>query len=350
MPILSFAEAVHNATKYMMMYDARIHVLGLGATYPNGLDGTMGNLAEKYPNRVHDTPCSENAVTGMAVGMAVSGLKPLVHHGRIEFALHAMDQIITQSAKWNYMFGGNYQCPLTLRIAMGRQWGNGPQHTLTPKGLFAVPGLRVVCPSTPSSARLLLIAALDDINPVIYLESRWLYKIKETVTGGEDALLQDTQSIYEPKILKQGTDITIVAVADMVLEALRAAELLKAVHINAEVIDIVSVYPLDMRAVLNSMRKTGHLICVDASTPAYSIAHEIIARTGGFGTAITCPDIACPTAPSLTADYYPTAETIATCAVKKLDKNFVFPDIKSFSELNLPPTENIDGLLGKGIV
>src|ERR1043166_5856174 len=119
-----------------MAEDPAIHIFGLGTRDANGADGTTAGLASEFPGRIHDTPCSEAAVTGMAVGAAISGLHPLVHHGRVEFALYALDAIVTQAAKWNAMFGGDYPCPIVFRIAVGRQWGNGPQHTQALHGLW----------------------------------------------------------------------------------------------------------------------------------------------------------------------------------------------------------------------
>ena len=334
----TFSEAIQSATAELLE-DKRVHVIGLGASYKNGLDGTMGDLAERYPEQVHDVPCSENAITGTAVGMATAGLLPLVHHGRIEFSFHAFDQIFNQAAKWSYMFGGNYQCALTARIAMGRQWGNGPQHTFTAKGIFAIPGLKVAAPSSPNAAKNLLLAAVRDPNPVIYLESRWLYKTKETVIDTE-------MPLDKARVLRTGKDVTIVAVADMVIDALKAARLLANIGVEAEVIDVVSVYPLDIATMRDSVSKTGHLVTVDASTPSYSIAHEIIAELG-TGVALTCPDTPCPTAPSLAAKYYPTAARIASVTLRSLGRELTFDENYTFEELNLPPTDNFDTQLLK---
>jgi acetoin:2,6-dichlorophenolindophenol oxidoreductase subunit beta len=339
---ISFTEAIRIATEELLQ-DSATHVLGLGASYKNGLDGTMGNLAEKFPAQVHDMPCSENAITGMAVGMATTGLKPIVHHGRIEFAFHAFDQILTQAAKWEYMFGGDYPCPLTIRIAMGRQWGNGPQHTFTQKGIFAVPGLQVVAPSSPYASKHLLIAAHNHPGPVIYLESRWLYKTQESMSNSDKPEGAISCGLSKARVLREGNDITIVAVADMVLEALRAARLLAEGGIDAEVIDLVSVYPIDWDTIHSSVSKTGYLIAADAATPAYSVAHEIVSRIDGSVCCITCPDMPCPTAPALTASYYPQSHEIANAALKMLCKEYIhYSKQSSFAELNLAPTDDFD--------
>lgn len=340
---VSFTEAIYMATAERLK-DSCTHVLGLGATYPNGLDGTMKDLAARYPNQVHDTPCSESCINGIGLGASINGLLPIIHHGRTEFALYGIDQIVTQASKWNYMFGGDYPCPLTFRIAMGRQWGNGPQHTLTAKGIFAVPGLCVVAPSRPVSAYRLLLAAATSNKPVIYLESRWLYKTTETVHTFECASHNDL-FLLSAVPLTEGTDITIVAVADMVLESLRAAKLLATIGISAEVVDLVSVYPLDYNTIHKSVKKTGRLLVVDASTPAYSVAHEVLSQFNGVS--LTCPDTACPTSPKLTANYYPTDINIANCAAMVLASPKAFENRKTFAQLNLPPTDNFDTLLAQ---
>ena len=159
--IIKYTEALKEATDQMMEIDRDIFVIGLGVSYKNGADGTTSGLKLKYADRVFDVPVSEGAFTGMAVGAAINGLKPIVHHGRVEFGFYATDQIFTQAARWNYMFGGNNNVPIVFRIAVGRQWGNGPQHTQSPYALFGgAIGLKVVIPSTPKMAKGLLVAAL----------------------------------------------------------------------------------------------------------------------------------------------------------------------------------------------
>lgn len=345
MRIINFADAIQEATDEAMTEDERIHVFGLGAVYPNGLDGTMGDLARRFPERVHDMPCSENAITGIGVGAAISGLHPIIHHGRLEFALHAMDQIVTQAGKWDYMFGGNYPCTLTIRIALGRQWGNGPQHTLTDKTMFSHPGLKVVCPSQPQSAKSLLLAALqEDPGPVIYLEPRWLYKLRGVVSGVR-------MPLNKAQILRSGDHITFVAVGDAVLEALRAAELLRMSGVIAEVIDLVSVYPLDMETIRMSVNKTRHLVAVDIATE-HNIMDNVIGSLISYCSfsaldirKVNCPDTPCPTALGLTEVYYPSAIAIANVAAEMLQTDTCSRDVRTFSEIHLPPTENISELI-----
>lgn len=338
---MTFAEAIKEATSKLMNTYPNMHIFGLGASYPNGLDGTMGNIAVEHPERVHDTPCSEAAVTGMAMGAAISGIRSLVHHGRVEFALFAADPLLTQAAKWAYSFG-NYPVPLTVRIALGRQWGNGPQHTINAKGLFAVPGLKVVCPSTPQAAYGLLLSAVEDNNPVIYLEPRWAYKLKEYIVDSR-------MSLDRARVMKSGKDITVVAVGDTVIDVLKAAEMLKE-FVDVEVVDLVSVYPIDRTTIIDSIRNTRRLLVCESSTYEYSTASQILSIVGsvaGIGSAgiLACQDYACPTAPSLTKDYYPTPKSIANKILIMCGRSHRIENEETFAQLNLPPTDNVTDLL-----
>lgn len=347
---ISFTEAIREATIQAMQGDPSVHQLGLGVTYPNGADGTTGGLVDRFPGRVHDTPVSENAITGMAVGMAACGLRPIVHHGRIEFALYAADPILTQAANFRFMFGGEYTCPLTVRIALGRQWGNGPQHTRIGRGIFAAPGLKVVCPSTPVAAKGLLMSAIADNNPVLFMEHRWLYKLRQSVPV--EPFMQPLDSA---QILRYGTHVTIAAIGDMVVEALRAAELLADLGVQAEVIDLVSQYPLDVQTVLDSVRKTTNLVVCDVAPPGYSMTEQVAAAVaefeGAFASVRTVNSVwsPCPTATPLTESYYPTdaniVATVGSMLGMKAGQIAAVIKGKHFPELHLAPSINVDSLI-----
>ncbi|MDO8482046.1 MAG: transketolase C-terminal domain-containing protein [bacterium] len=336
--ILKYTEALREAADQLLEKDPSVFVVGLGVSYKDGADGTTSGLAMKYPKRVLDVPVSENAFTGMAVGAALSGLRPIVHHGRVEFSMLAMDPIITQAAKWNYMFGGGNPVPITLRIAVGRQWGNGPQHTQSLYGLFGgTPGLKVVIPSTPRMAKGLLISAVRDNNPVIILESRWLYKVKQDVPEkmwGEP--------LDKAKVLKKGTSITVVAYGDGLVSALEAYDLVGK-SASIELIDVVSINPIDYETITKSVAKTGRLLCVDTAPGAFSVGSEIIATVAKsikfkeLPLSISTPAVPCPTSTALTESYYPTKVDIANAVLRAVKK----PDIKrvlTFEELHLAPS------------
>jgi len=351
--VLTYVEAIREALDQSMEQDASIFVMGLGATYANGCDGTTAGLVDKYPERVFDTPCSENATTGFCVGAAIAGMRPVIYHGRVEFALFAIDQIVTQAAKWNYMFGGKSPVPAVIRIAVGRRWGDAPQHTTVLHSLFAhVPGLKVVIPSTPRMAKGLLISAIHDNNPVVFIEHRWLYNTRQTVSEDRSGYPLDAAHV------RIGKDITIVAMADTHLEICRALPILKAAGVNPEIIDLVSINPVDYRTIIESVRKTGRLLVADVGTKAFGVGSEIISRVcedeetyssmKASPISVAAPECPCPMSPSLTEHYYPTVSTILD-SIRKMEgfkktkfKNNLNPD---FHAIHMPSNENLDELL-----
>jgi len=338
--LIKYTEALKEATDQMMEIDPKIFVVGLGVSYKNGADGTTAGLKAKYPDRILDVPVSEAAVTGMAVGAAITGLHPIVHHGRVEFALLASDQIFTQAAKWNYMFGGGNPVPVVFRINVGRQWGNGPQHTQALYSLFGnAVGLKVVIPSSPRMAKGLLVSALKDKNPVVILEPRWLFNTKQDVP---------TEIFSEPldkaQIVNKGKDITVVAYGDGLFSAREALALIgdKA---DIELIDVVSINPVDYGTIFASVKKTGRLLCVDTTNEAFNIGSEIIGKTAQQAditfkdkpSSISCPNVPCPTSTVLTEEYYPTRVDIANKILAILKKGKVEAKL-TFEELHLAPT------------
>lgn len=316
---LKFNRALREAIDLCMEEDPTVYLMGLGVPDPKGIFGSTLGLAEKYgPSRVMDMPTSENGMTGIAIGSALVGMRPIMTHQRLDFALLALDQLVNQGAKWHYMFGGQRPVPLVVRMIIGRGWGQGPQHSQSLQAWFAhVPGLKVVMPATPHDAKGLLIASIEDPNPVIFLEHRWLYDIRGPVPEG----------IYRvplgcARVARAGEDLTIVAASYMTLEALRAADALAADGIAAEVIDLRTLSPLDEEAILRSVRKTGRLIVADTGWTSYGIGAEIIARVteraldalAAPPRRVALPDCPAPTSSALTKCYYPRAAQIVDAA------------------------------------
>lgn len=316
---LTFAQAINEATDLCMGADPAVYLMGLGVPDVKGIFGTTSGLQEKYGSqRVLDMPTSENGMTGVAIGSACVGSRPIMVHQRIEFALLAIDQIINQAANWHYMFGGQDTMPLVIRMLIGRGWGQGPQHSQSLQAMFAhVPGLKVVMPTTPHDAKGLLIAAVKDNNPVIYLENRWLHNIRGPVPEG----LYEVP-IGKARTARQGRDVTIVSTSYMTLEALRAADLLAQGGIEAEVIDVRSIRPLDSGLILESIRRTGRLVVADAAWATYGFSAEVLALAaesahGALKSApcrVTLPDVPSPSTRALTVDYYPRAINIINAA------------------------------------
>lgn len=342
---IKYTDAIFQATNHALETREDVFVIGLGVSYANGADGTMGDLGIRFPSRVLDVPVSEAAITGAALGSAISGMRPIVHHGRVEFALFAADQIFTQAAKWNYMFGGNYPAPIVFRIALGRQWGNGPQHTQALYGLFGgVPGLKVVIPSTPYMAKGLLISAIADNNPVVFLEPRWLYQIKEKVPADSFEL-----PLNKARVVNTGESVTLATYGDGVIDALKASKILSSFGINLEVIDLVSINPIDFDTIAKSVQKTKNIITLDTTNYSFNIGSMIISEIAckyfdileRNPLKISAPDVPVPTSTVLTELYYPNFSTVTDQVLKYFDLEPLAIKL-SFEELHLPPSHRID--------
>ena len=271
---LTFAQAIWEATDQSMSRDPNVYIMGLGVPDPKGIFGTTLGFKEKYGSkRVLDMPASENGMTGVAIGSALTGLRPIMTHQRADFVLVAMDQIVNQAAKWHYMFAGKTSVPLVIRMIIGRGWGNGPQHSQNFQAMFAhIPGLRVIAPATPYEAKGLLISSIEDNNPVLFFEHRWLYNQCGCVPEEYYSLPLGTATILRP-----GNDITIIASMEMALQTLHIAEQLEKYKISAEIINICSLKPLDENSILQSVAKTGRVLIIDSSWSSFGVSAEIAA-------------------------------------------------------------------------
>lgn len=312
---INFAQAILEATQQCMERDPSVYIMGLGVTDPKGVFGTTLGLEKRFGSkRVLDMPVSENGMTGVAIGSALVGMRPILTHQRVDFILLSLDQIINNAAKWHYMFGGKMKIPLVIRVLIGRGWGQGPQHSQSLQSLFAhIPGLKVIMPSNPYDAKGLLISAIEDNNPVIFLEHRWLYGI-----SGYVPQRMYREPLYKAKIVKEGQDITIIASSYMVLEAIRASQMLERDGVEAEIIDLRTIRPLDEECIIKSVSKTGRLIVVDGAWRSFGISAEVIALVTENvysvlktkPVRITLPDIPTPTSPALIQHYYPRAVNV----------------------------------------
>ena len=217
---ISFAKAINQAFIDSMDANEKVICMGLGVPDPKGVFGTTHNLQNLYgKERVFDTPTSENANTGICIGLAIAGYVPVITHQRLDFALLSLDQIINNAAKIRYMFGGKLSCPLVIRMILGRGWGQGPTHSQNLQMLFAgIPGLKVVIPATPQDAYSLLRSSIESKDPVIFLEHRWLHNVIGNVNY---QFYQD--DLFTQGVIENGNDFTILATSYMFNEALRAA-------------------------------------------------------------------------------------------------------------------------------
>ena len=323
---LEFYKSINEALEISMKKNSKVILLGLGVDDPKGVFGTTDKLIQKFgKNRVFDMPTAENGMTGVAIGASLSGFIPVITHQRVEFALLSMDQIINQAAKWFYMNAGQMNVPLVIRLIVGRGWGQGPQHSQSLENIFSsIPGLKVVCPSNAKDAKGLLISSIEDKNPVIFYEHRWLHQTFSNVPKG-----YYKSKLGKCKVMKKGKDITIVSNSYMSLESLKAASILKKINVNAEVIDLRSLRPLDSKTIINSVKKTKKILVVDGGWPQYGISSEIISivseRLNDLNnikiSRISLADVPIPSTRALAQYCYPTAEDISKKILKMLNKN-----------------------------
>jgi pyruvate dehydrogenase E1 component beta subunit len=299
----------------MMAADESVFLLGQGVKSPWYVGNTAQGLLEKFgERRVIDTPVSENAVTGAAIGAAIAGMRPIVVHPRLDFMFYALDPIINEAANWYYMNGGKASVPVVIWGIINRGGEQAAQHSQALQAMFAhSPGLKVVMPATAYDAKGLMIAAIKDPNPVIFIDDRWLYGIEDVVP----------EKVYEVPIGKglirrRGADVTLVTASFLVQESLKAAPELAREGIEVELIDLRTVKPLDHRLILGSVKKTGRLVIADGGWKTCGLAAEIAALVSESAFSdlrapikrIALPDCPAPASRSLEQIYYPKAATI----------------------------------------
>ena len=314
--ILSYVEAVREATQQEMERDKSVIVFGLDVDDPKAIQGTTKGLLERFgAERVFGTPLSEDAMTGVAIGMALAGLRPIHIHIRMDFLMLAMNQLVNIASKARYMYGGQVCLPMVVRSMIGKSWGQGAQHS---QGLYSffmhVPGFKVVAPTTPYDAKGCLIAAIRDDNPVMYVEHRILHFQKGPVPEADY-----TVAPGKARVTAHGDDVTLVGISNMQLECLRARHYLEEVGVRAEVIDPIWLSPLDIGTIVGSVQRTRRLIAVDNGWTSCGASAEIVAQVteqlpGVQVRRLGFAPVSCPPAPTLEDAYYPNGRTIAAAA------------------------------------
>lgn len=272
---LSYAEAVREALQQAMRADERVFLLGEDIGVYGGAFGvTNGLLGEFGPERVRDTPISEAGIAGCAIGAAITGMRPILEIQFMDFATLCMEQLVLQAAKMRYMFGGAAHVPMVLRTPSGSGTGAAAQHSESLEAWFAhIPGLKVVTPSTPADAKGLLLASIQDPNPVIFVEHKLLYRTRGEVSEDPEVL-----PLGAAEVKRTGQDVTVIATSAMVLRALAAAERLAVEGISVEVVDPRTIRPLDVETLIASVRKTGRVVIVYEAVKTLGIGAEIAAR------------------------------------------------------------------------
>lgn len=319
--LIRTVDAISEALAQEMERDENVFVFGLDVDDHKRIQGSTAGLVEKFgPERCFGTPLSEDAMTGIAIGAAMAGMRPVHVHIRMDFTLLSANQIINMAAKSHYMSNGQVKVPLVVRCMVGRSWGQGAQHSQALQSLFMhIPGLKVVAPTNAYDAKGTLAAAIRDDNPVIFMEHRLFCNMQSYVP--EESYVVE---LGKARTLIEGTDITIVATSHMVVEAVRAAKLLKEVGISATVIDPITLRPLDMPAITDSASKTGHLLVVDNGWLMCGTGAEILASVAEQGLPVKMSrmgfaETPCPTTRILEDDFYPNAQRIAMRAYKMLN-------------------------------
>ena len=307
--ILSYSLAINEALHQTMAADPAVFLIGQGVKSPWYVGNTAQGLRERFGDeRIIDTPVSENAMTGAAVGAALAGMRPVVVHPRMDFMFYAFDPIINEAANWYYMNGGSLPVPVVFWGIINRGGEQAAQHSQALHGMFAqVPGLKVVMPATPYDAKGLMVAAIREPNPVVFIDDRWLYRLEEPVPEE----IYDVE-IGRARIAREGTDVTVAASSFMVQEALMASELLAEAGIAAEIIDLRTIKPLDGETLLASVKKTGRLVVADGGWRSFGVAAEIsaLAAERAFGALrapvarVTLPDCPAPASTALENAYY----------------------------------------------
>jgi len=322
---LSYSLAINEALHQAMDADPSVFLIGQGVKSPWYVGNTAQGLLQEFGEaRVIDTPVSEHAMTGAAVGAAMAGMRPVVVHPRMDFMLYAFDPIINEAANWHYMTGGRSSVPVVFWGIINRGGEQAAQHSQALHAMFShVPGLKVVMPSTPYDAKGLMLAAIRDPNPVVYIDDRWLYSLEEPVP----------QKPYEVPIgrgaiRKEGRDVTLVAVSYMAHEAVLAVQELSCEGIDVELIDPRTVKPLDRGMILASVSKTGRLVIADAGWLTCGLSAEIAAivseRAFDFLKApirrVTIPDCPAPASAVLEEVYYPRKENIVAAIRQTMER------------------------------
>ena len=318
---ITYSQAICEALDQAMDLDPRVFVMGQGVDDPSGMFGATIGLHKKHgPGRVFDTPLAETGLTGIAVGAAIGGLRPVYFHNRPDFLLLAMDQLVNHAAKWSYMFGGEVNVPLVVWACTGRGWGSAAQHSQALQGLFLhVPGLHLVMPSTCYDAKGLMLTAIADNNPVVILEHHFNFRQKGYVPEQPYQV-----PLGKGIVRREGKDVTLVAISHMVTEAYCAAEGLEKEGISAEVVDLRSLHPLDEGIVLASVAKTGRLVVADCGWKTGGVTAEICALVAEKGYSflrapvrrVACPDVPTPAGYTLEAAFYPGAPEIEAAAIE----------------------------------
>lgn len=340
MRVLKFKEAILEA-QAQCLEDKSCILIGEGVPDPKAIFQTTAGLKDKFPTQVFDMPISENGLTGVCIGAAINGLKPILVHQRIDFSLYSMDQVVNNAAKWFSMYGGQKSVPIVIRMIVGRGWGQGNQHSQNLTALYAhVPGLKIVCPSNAYDAKGLFTAAVKDPNPVIYIEHRWLHETTSHVP----------ENPYTVPIGIAGGiggywmgGVTLVASGYAYREADKAREFLQELGVDIHLIDLKSIKPLNIGLIKESVAMTRRLVVVDDAWRFCGLAAEIIASVCeeerihmvAPPVRVTYPDYPSGSSPALTKAYYNGPLDICVAVEKVLGRELDLEAVRAYQNARI---------------
>lgn len=334
--VSTFAAEIRDTLFREMRADESLIVMGLGVNDPKGVFGTTTGLFKEFgADRVIETPTSENAMLGVGVGLAIRGHRVVAVHQRLDFFLLALDQLINAASKWDFMFGGNTPIPITIRLILGRGWGQGPTHSQNLHAFFThSPGLKVVMPAIAGEAGQLLSASINSKSPVIFLEDRWLH-FQEV-----GKVSQAEISIGTHSLVRDGQHCTIIASGFMLIESLRAGSSLSELGISTNIVDLRTLKPLDIDFLAREVRKTRRVVIVD-SGPSFSnfgkeIAYQLNEALYGIleypPIVVSGRDAHEPTSHGVIHEFKVSALEIAEAVCKTLE---IIPKKRAFNQLAL---------------
>ena len=324
--ILTASEAINEATIMSMKKDKKVYVIGEGVNDPKEIFGTTKNLKKIFgKRRVVETPISENAMTGLCIGSAMMGLKPIQIHQRVDFALLALEQIINNCAKAFFVSNSKHTVPLVIRMIIGRGWGQGPMHSQILDSLFAqIPGLKVLMPTFPKDFKGMMLSAIEDPNPIVILEHRWLHNIKGNVPQK-----YYKQNINKIRKIRTGKNLTIVANGYNLLEVIEIQKILNNESISFDLFDLNVIQPLQTKTIIDSVKKTGRILVIDSGFKKFGLGAEIISQISencmgslkAKPVRMGLPFIPTPSSRFLAKNYYPNKKTILCAVLDILNKN-----------------------------
>ncbi len=356
MPKTHFIAAIRQSFIDAMNADESVVVIGEGVPDPKAIFGSTEGLRQQFgESRVFDMPLSENALTGICLGAAVNGLRPVLIHQRIDFSLLAMDQMVNHAAKWHIMFNGQQSVPMVIRTIIGKGWGQGPQHSQALWGMLAqVPGIKIALPATAKEAYQMMRLAIADPNPVLFVEHRWLHHTESAGTpkDWQRALERglDCSDLDSARVVRAGEDLTLAGWGYSVVELLNAAQALSKVGIEVEVIDLRVGHCLDLPTLLASVQKTGGLLVHDLHPEQLAPAHTVVSKVVQaladtdleqkvLTQVVAQPNHPVPTSWHLAQHSYAEAKEIAHAVLKMLGQVALLPSIDN--HISRPPRPDV---------